>query len=110
MLQQTVSTTDILGKSLSTEHMRSIFFYFSYSNSLHDKDDSTNGSKTQSSATTESNTPENTIRLENMGQKVNHSFTIENNEVVLESNLCCLIAMLEDFINIFSFHRRHQRK
>lgn len=46
-----------------------------------DKDDSINGSKT----TTESNTPENTVRLESMGQKPNHSFHIENNEVVLES-------------------------
>lgn len=44
-----------------------------------------NGSKSQSAATTESNTPENTVRLENMGQKVTPNFHIENNEVVLES-------------------------
>lgn len=50
-----------------------------------DKEDSCNGSKTQSAATTESNTPENTVRLENMAQKQQHSFHIENNEVVLES-------------------------
>lgn len=50
-----------------------------------DRDDSINGSKTQSAATTESNTPENTVRLENMGQKVIPNFHIDNNEVVLES-------------------------
>lgn len=50
-----------------------------------DKDDSVNGSKTQSAATTESNTPENTVRLDNMSHKVSHNYHIENNEVVLES-------------------------
>ena len=44
-----------------------------------------NGSKTQSAATTESNTPENTVRVEGMGQRVTHNFHIENDEVVLES-------------------------
>lgn len=53
---------------------------------LLDRDDSVNGSKTQSATTTESNTPENTVRLEGMGQKASaHNFHIENNEVVLES-------------------------
>ncbi|KAG5670591.1 hypothetical protein PVAND_000842 [Polypedilum vanderplanki] len=52
-----------------------------------DKDDSINGSKTQSTATTESNTPENTVRLENMTHKANHNYHIENNEVVLERGL-----------------------
>ncbi|CAO1428288.1 unnamed protein product [Diamesa tonsa] len=52
-----------------------------------DKEDSCNGSKTQSAATTESNTPENTVRLENMAQKQQHSFHIENNEVVLEKGI-----------------------
>lgn len=51
----------------------------------HDKDDSINGSKTQSTATTESNTPENTVRPDNIGQKATPIFYIENNEVVLES-------------------------
>lgn len=51
-----------------------------------DRDDSVNGSKTQSATTTESNTPENTIRMDAMGVKSSAvSFTIENNEVVLES-------------------------
>lgn len=51
-----------------------------------DKDDSINGSKTQSATTTESNTPENTIRMENMGHLKSSSvvYHIENNEVVLE--------------------------
>ncbi|CRL07696.1 CLUMA_CG020652, isoform B [Clunio marinus] len=52
-----------------------------------DKDDSINGSKTQSSATTESNTPENTVKLENMGQKVAPIFTIDKNEIVLENGI-----------------------
>lgn len=51
---------------------------------FHDKDDSVNGSKTQSAATTESNTPENTIRVEGM-VRASQNFTIDNNEVVLES-------------------------
>lgn len=58
---------------------------------LLDREESINGSKTQSSATTESNTPENTVRLENMGQKVLPNFHIDNNEVVLESKLRCLV-------------------
>lgn len=66
-----------------------IFFFanLNYFCSSHDKDDSINGSKTQSTATTESNTPENTIRIENMGHHKSSSvnYTIENNEVVLES-------------------------
>jgi hypothetical protein len=50
--------------------------------------DSVNGSKTQSATTTESNTPENTIRMDAMGTKTSSiNFTIENNEVVLESKL-----------------------
>jgi CLIP-associating protein 1/2 len=53
---------------------------------LLDRDDSINGSKTQSATTTESNTPENTVRLESMGQKASaQNFHIENNEVILES-------------------------
>jgi len=56
-----------------------------------EKDDSINGSsKTQSAATTESNTPENTVRLENMQKHQN--FTIENNEVILESKLLPVCA------------------
>ena len=43
-----------------------------------------NGSKTQSATTTESNTPENTVRLDNMSHKQSHNYHIENNEVVLE--------------------------
>lgn len=51
-----------------------------------DRDDSINGSKTQSATTTESNTPENTIRMDAMGAKSSSvNYTIENNEVVLES-------------------------
>ena len=46
-----------------------------------------NGSKTQSTATTESNTPDNTLRVEGLGQRPQHSFRIENNEVVLDSKL-----------------------
>lgn len=61
---------------------------------LLDREESINGSKTQSSATTESNTPENTVRLENMGQKVLPNFHIENNEVVLESKLSCLLDLI----------------
>ncbi|CAH1728219.1 unnamed protein product [Chironomus riparius] len=52
-----------------------------------DKDDSVNGSKTQSAATTESNTPENTVRLDNMSHKQSHNYHIENNEVVLDRGL-----------------------
>lgn len=56
-----------------------------YHSSSLDKDDSINGSsKTQSAATTESNTPENTVRLDNMSHKASHNYHIENNEVVLE--------------------------
>lgn len=61
---------------------------------LLDREESINGSKTQSSATTESNTPENTVRLENMGQKVLPNFHIDNNEVVLESKLRCLVDLM----------------
>lgn len=60
-----------------------IIFFFHFNSSL-DKDDSVNGSKTQSAATTESNTPENTVRLDNMSHKQSHNYHIENNEVVLE--------------------------
>lgn len=49
------------------------------------KSDSLNGSKTQSTATTESNTPDNTLRVEGLGQRAHHNFRIENNEVVLDS-------------------------
>jgi hypothetical protein len=56
-----------------------------------DKDDSINGSKTQSATTTESNTPENTVRLDNMATKSSHNHRIENGEVVLEGNFQNLI-------------------
>lgn len=63
-----------------------------------EKEDSCNGSKTQSATTTESNTPENTVRLDAIDGDVNHKskrsasqksvdrFTIaENGEVITES-------------------------
>lgn len=54
---------------------------------IHHGDDSINGSKTQSTVTTESNTPDNTLRLDNIIQKAGVNYTIENGEVVLESKL-----------------------
>lgn len=73
---------------------------------LIDRDDSINGSKTQSSATTESNTPENTVRLENMGQKVVHNFHIENNEVILESEFESCRYFDDCNLNILLFLQR----
>lgn len=57
-----------------------------------DKDDSCNGSKTQSATTTESNTPENTVRLDpldasqklNSSKKCNYS-RAANGEIITES-------------------------
>lgn len=40
-----------------------------------DKDDSCNGSKTQSTTTTESNTPENTVRMDNDINATRNTFT-----------------------------------
>lgn len=60
-----------------------------------EKDDSCNGSKTQSATTTESNTPENTVRLDGIDmihknsaqQQRHHSYTIsETGELIVESN------------------------
>jgi CLIP-associating protein 1/2 len=65
--------------------------HFHFHSSI-DRDDSINGSKTQSQATTESNTPENTVRLENMGQKA-ANYHIENNEVVLESKFSLVVVV-----------------
>jgi CLIP-associating protein 1/2 len=65
--------------------------HFHFHSSI-DRDDSINGSKTQSAATTESNTPENTVRLENMGQKA-ANYHIENNEVVLESKFSLVVVV-----------------
>lgn len=54
-----------------------------------DTGDSCNGSKTQSATTTESNTPENTVRLDGMdgmsriGQTKTHNFIIEDNGELL---------------------------
>lgn len=48
-------------------------------------DDSVNGSKTQSTVTTESNTPDNTLRLDSLAQKVGVNYTIEDGEVIIES-------------------------
>lgn len=63
-----------------------------------EKDDSCNGSKTQSATTTESNTPENTVRLDGMEmahktivqqqqqQQRHQSYSFaENGELILES-------------------------
>lgn len=50
-------------------------------------DDSVNGSKTQSTVTTESNTPDNTLRLDGLTQKAGVNYTIEDGEVVIESKL-----------------------
>lgn len=58
-----------------------------------DKDDSCNGSKTQSATTTESNTPENTVRLDgiDMNQKAaihsqrQHQYTLtDTGELVVD--------------------------
>ncbi|XP_055592282.1 CLIP-associating protein isoform X6 [Uranotaenia lowii] len=64
---------------------------------ISDKDDSCNGSKTQSATTTESNTPENTVRLDGIDiglhksvtqQQRHHSYTLtETGEVILESGI-----------------------
>lgn len=61
-----------------------------------DKDDSCNGSKTQSATTTESNTPENTVRLDGIDmihksstqQQRHHSYTFtDTGELVVENDI-----------------------
>ncbi|XP_039448965.1 CLIP-associating protein isoform X6 [Culex pipiens pallens] len=61
-----------------------------------EKDDSCNGSKTQSATTTESNTPENTVRLDGIDmihknsaqQQRHHSYTIsETGELIVENEV-----------------------
>lgn len=61
-----------------------------------EKDDSCNGSKTQSATTTESNTPENTVRLDGMDvghkplaqQQRHHSYTLtDTGELVVENGV-----------------------
>lgn len=54
-----------------------------------DKEDSCNGSKTQSATTTESNTPESTVRLDTMETKNNSLiYTLaDNGELITESKL-----------------------
>jgi hypothetical protein len=63
-------------------YLNSTVFFFS----LLEKDDSCNGSKTQSATTTESNTPENTVRLDNIpsNRNLNYHFA-ENGEMILDS-------------------------
>lgn len=77
-----------------------------------EKEDSCNGSKTQSATTTESNTPENTVRLDAidgginnnktkriMGQKRVDNYTFdENGELITESK--CIFLFLIDY-NLF---------
>lgn len=62
-----------------------------------DKDDSCNGSKTQSATTTESNTPENTVRMDNEMNANRNTFTpkhsnnvtfLANGELVTECKCC----------------------
>ena len=65
-----------------------------------EKEDSCNGSKTQSSATTESNTPENTVRLDAIDSNAtiktkhqhNHSFS-DTGEFITESKLSTCMLM-----------------
>lgn len=61
-----------------------------------EKDDSCNGSKTQSATTTESNTPENTVRLDGIDmihksstqQQRHHSYTFsETGELIIENDV-----------------------
>lgn len=67
-----------------------------------DKDDSCNGSKTQSCTTTESNTPENTVRLDNLAQKSRQSYHMsENGEVITESKFC--YSYIKHFTEKFIF-------
>lgn len=55
---------------------------------LLEKDDSCNGSKTQSATTTESNTPENTVRLDNIPSNKNQNYHIaENGELILDKGI-----------------------
>lgn len=57
-----------------------------------EKDDSCNGSKTQSATTTESNTPENTVRLDNIPSNKSQNFHIgDNGELILDSKWLILL-------------------
>lgn len=72
-------------------------------------DDSVNGSKTQSTVTTESNTPDNTLRLDNLAQKTGVNYTIEDGEVILESKQLTLDIIKTNFhpISHSYYYRRH---
>ncbi|XP_058466866.1 CLIP-associating protein isoform X3 [Malaya genurostris] len=81
--------------------MQNVEMYTMPSNGLNghvgmEKDDSCNGSKTQSATTTESNTPENTVRIEGLDaglkasstQQRSHSYTVTNTgELIVESGI-----------------------
>lgn len=69
----------------------SIFLHYFHCRLLLHGDDSVNGSKTQSTVTTESNTPDNTLRLDSLAQKVGVNYTIEDGEVIIESKLTSII-------------------
>lgn len=110
MHRQTVSTMDTQRESKSSLFLAGFTIFSLHYRLLIDRDDSINGSKTQSSATTESNTPENTVRLENMGQKAVPNFHIENNEVVLESESPSPLNDGIDYLNFYCVSRGSSRK
>lgn len=84
-----------------------------------DKDDSCNGSKTQSATTTESNTPENTVRMDNEINANRNTFTpkhsnnvtfLPNGELVTECKYCQAFSDgLIGSINSLKFLRGCQR-
>lgn len=106
------------GISQMGEHLVNLEHYTLGTNGINghfgfDKEDSCNGSKTQSATTTESNTPESTVRLDAMETK-NHSLIYnfsENGELITDSMWIFFLSFLVFNKKFwFIFFRRVTRK